>query len=140
MNVRKAKKPTSPIVLRGLIGLPVPSSFDGGAFFAFIPDAPLIVKFAPLRRGISDDKGFGPALALGPLRPMYLKDVGPGRVFTAFKKRAYLLMEVEPGEEGNLVAQLENVDSITNVDFVHGGFDIVCVLEGEYKQATKPSP
>jgi hypothetical protein len=29
---------------------------------------------------------------------------------------------------------LEKLESITNVDFVHGEFDIVCVLEGSYTE------
>ena len=29
---------------------------------------------------------------------------------------------------------MEKLESITNVDFVHGEFDIVCVLEGSYAE------
>lgn len=54
--------------------------------------------------------------------------------FAAFKKRAYLLIEVEPGTEGPIIRQLEKLENITNVDFVHGEFDIVCVLEGSYSE------
>ena len=48
----------------------------------------------------------------------------------AFKKRAYLLIEVDPGNEASLIPQLEKMENVTNVDFVHGEYDIVCVLEG----------
>lgn len=56
-----------------------------------------------------------------------------GGAFTAFKKRAYVLIEVDPGQEGELVSKLENIQSISNVDFVHGSYDIVCVMEGDYQ-------
>ena len=53
--------------------------------------------------------------------------------YTAFKKRAYLLIDVEPGEEAGLIRQLGDQAHVVSTDFVHGGYDIVCVLEGEYR-------
>ena len=55
----------------------------------------------------------------------------------AFKKRAYLLIEVDPGTEASLIRQLEKMENITNVDFVHGEYDVVCVLEGRYSDMDK---
>ena len=57
-----------------------------------------------------------------------------GGAYTAFKKRAYLLIEVEPGTEADLIARLQGLPNVTNADFVHGGYDIVCVLEGEFRE------
>jgi hypothetical protein len=54
--------------------------------------------------------------------------------YTAFKKRAYLLIEVEPGKEAGLIGQLDNQTHVVRADFVHGGYDIVCILEGEYRE------
>jgi hypothetical protein len=54
--------------------------------------------------------------------------------FVAFKKRAYLLIEVDPGSEVDVIHKLEKLDRLTNIDFVHGEFDIVCVLEGSYSE------
>ena len=53
--------------------------------------------------------------------------------YTAFKRRAYLLIEVEPGKEAGLIRQISDQPHVIRADFVHGGYDIVCVLEGEYK-------
>ncbi len=55
----------------------------------------------------------------------------------AFKKRAYLLIEVDPGNEASIIRQLEKMENIINVDFVHGDYDIVCVLEGKYEDMDK---
>lgn len=55
----------------------------------------------------------------------------------AFKKRAYLLIEVEPGHEANIIPELEKMENMTNVDFVHGEYDVVCVLEGKYEDMDK---
>ena len=55
----------------------------------------------------------------------------------AFKKRAYLLIEVDPGNEASIIRQLEKMENVTNVDFVHGECDIVCVLEGRYQDMDK---
>ena len=54
--------------------------------------------------------------------------------YTAFEKRAYLLIEVEPGKEAGLVRQLDELRNVVRSDFVHGGYDLVCILEGEYKE------
>ena len=51
----------------------------------------------------------------------------------AFKKRAYVLIEVDPGSEANVIRELEKMENITNVDFVHGEYDVICVLEGGYQ-------
>jgi hypothetical protein len=56
-----------------------------------------------------------------------------GGAYTAFKNRAYLLIEVKPGSEAGLIAKIEGLPNVVNADFVHGGYDIVCVLEGEFK-------
>ncbi|MFH1821756.1 MAG: Lrp/AsnC ligand binding domain-containing protein [Methanobacteriota archaeon] len=55
----------------------------------------------------------------------------------AFKKRAYLLIGVDPGYEASLIRQLEKMEYITNVDFVHGEYDVVCVLEGKHQDMDK---
>ena len=55
----------------------------------------------------------------------------------AFKKRAYLLIEIDPGNEASIIRQLEKMENMTNVDFVHGEFDVVCVLEGKYQDMDK---
>jgi len=52
----------------------------------------------------------------------------------AFKKRAYMLIEVDPGNEASIIHQLEKMQNVTNVDFVHGEYDVVCVLEGKKYQ------
>ena len=57
--------------------------------------------------------------------------------FAAFKKRAYLLMEVDPGSEAGIIRKLEKIDGIAYVDFVHGDYDIVCVLEGGFPDMDK---
>jgi len=54
--------------------------------------------------------------------------------YTAFEKRAYLLIEVEPGKEAGLIRQLGELRHVIRSDFVHGGYDLVCILEGEYKE------
>lgn len=54
--------------------------------------------------------------------------------FAAFKKRAYLLIIVEPGSEAGIIRKLEKIKDIQYVDFVHGDYDIVCVLEGGYSE------
>lgn len=54
--------------------------------------------------------------------------------FVAFKKRAYILLEVDPGREAEVICKIKKLAKITNVDFVHGEFDIVCVLEGTYSE------
>ncbi len=56
-----------------------------------------------------------------------------GGAYAAFRKRAYLLIEVEPGTEGDVIKRLQELPNVVNVDFVHGGYDIVCVLEGEFR-------
>jgi len=33
----------------------------------------------------------------------------------AFKKRAYLLIEIDPGNEASIIRQLEKMENITNV-------------------------
>ena len=54
--------------------------------------------------------------------------------FAAFKRRAYLLIVVDPGSEAGIIRKLENMNNIKYVDFVHGDYDIVCVLEGGYSE------
>ena len=63
--------------------------------------------------------------------------MGISGALAAFKKRAYLLIEVEPGNEASLIRQLEKMENITNIDFVHGEYDVVCVLEGKYQDMDK---
>lgn len=41
-------------------------------------------------------------------------------------------MEVAPGKEVDIIHQLDKMD-LKFVDLVHGEYDIVCVMEGEYK-------
>jgi len=62
--------------------------------------------------------------------------VGEARLseLTPFKKRAYLLVEVEPGREAEFIRRLEEMDKIVNTDFVHGEYDIVAVLEGDWRE------
>lgn len=54
--------------------------------------------------------------------------------FVAFKKRAYILLEVDPGSEVEVIYKIKKLDKIINIDFVHGEFDIVCLLEGSYSE------
>ncbi len=54
--------------------------------------------------------------------------------FAAFKKRAYLLISVDPGSEAGIIRKLEKMGDIKYIDFVHGEYDIVCVLEGGYSE------
>ena len=63
--------------------------------------------------------------------------MGISGALAAFKKRAYLLIEVEPGNEASLIRQLEKMENIANIDFVHGEYDVVCVLEGKYQDMDK---
>jgi len=60
-----------------------------------------------------------------------------GIALAAFKNRAYLLIEVDPGNEARIIRQLEKMENVTNIDFVHGEYDIVCVLEGRYQDMDK---
>ena len=52
--------------------------------------------------------------------------------FAAFKKRAYLLIEVEPGSESNIIHELGRMKTVMQADLVHGAFDIICVLKGKF--------
>ncbi len=47
--------------------------------------------------------------------------------------RSYLLIEVEPGKEELVIPQLKRMPQISLVDFVHGDYDVVCVLEGSLR-------
>ncbi|MEM2866406.1 MAG: Lrp/AsnC ligand binding domain-containing protein [Candidatus Hadarchaeales archaeon] len=47
--------------------------------------------------------------------------------------RSYLLIEVEPGKEEYVIPQLRKTPHVSMVDFVHGEYDVVCVLEGNVK-------
>jgi len=53
-------------------------------------------------------------------------------------RRAYVLIELEPGKEkefGSALSDiLETTKGISKVDFVYGAFDIVMALEGETKE------
>lgn len=51
--------------------------------------------------------------------------------------RSYLLIEVEPGKEEYVIPQLRRTPSVSLVDFVHGEYDVVCVLEGDVKEVDK---
>jgi hypothetical protein len=55
----------------------------------------------------------------------------------AFKKRAYVLITVRPGYEASVVAEIERVPNVKLSDFVHGEYDVVCVLEGSYEEIDK---
>ncbi|MCQ8898657.1 MAG: Lrp/AsnC ligand binding domain-containing protein [Hadesarchaea archaeon] len=48
--------------------------------------------------------------------------------------RSYVLIEVEPGKEGYVIPQLRKMAHVSAVDFVHGDYDVVCVLEGDLKE------
>ena len=52
----------------------------------------------------------------------------------SFKNKAYILIEVEPGKENELVSELERMSTIEGVDFVHGEYDLVAVLKGDFKK------
>ena len=52
----------------------------------------------------------------------------------SFKNRAYVLIEVEPGKEGSLTRELESVPTVECLDFVHGEYDFVAVLNGDFKK------
>lgn len=51
--------------------------------------------------------------------------------------RSYLLIEVEPGKEEYVIPQLRKTPQVSMVDFVHGEYDVVCVLEGSIKDVDK---
>ncbi len=68
---------------------------------------------------------------------MLIDTGGREKKIAVFKKRAYLLIEVDPGSEADVIRKLEKMKNITYVDFVHGEFDIVCVLEGKYSDMDK---
>ncbi len=55
----------------------------------------------------------------------------------AFKKRAYVLMEVEPGHEVAVIPKIQKMPNVSQADFVHGEYDVVCVLEGNYGDIDK---
>lgn len=52
----------------------------------------------------------------------------------SFKRRAYLLADVKPGKEADTLREIEKMDKVVTVDFVHGEYDIVAVLEGNWKE------
>lgn len=53
---------------------------------------------------------------------------------TVFKKRAYVLVQVRPGYEASVVSEVERIPGVRFSDFVHGEYDVVCVLEGSYEE------
>jgi len=52
----------------------------------------------------------------------------------SFKRRAYLLADVKPGKEADILREIEKMGKVVTVDFVHGEYDIVAVLEGNWKE------
>ena len=68
----------------------------------------------------------------------FLGNLGLGRgsdiagAYAAFGKRAYLLIEVEPGNEVSVINELRKMKKVNSVDPVLGGYDIVCILKGTY--------
>lgn len=48
--------------------------------------------------------------------------------------RSYVLIEVEPGKEDYVIPQLRKMAHVSAVDFVHGDYDVVCILEGDLKE------
>ncbi len=53
---------------------------------------------------------------------------------TSFKRRAYLLIEVEIGKEAALIRSLQRMDKVSSVDLIHGEYDLIAILEGSYKE------
>lgn len=53
---------------------------------------------------------------------------------STFKKRAYVLVTVRPGYEAAVVSEIERIPHVKFSDFVHGDYDVVCVLEGNYEE------
>ncbi|MEM0359369.1 MAG: Lrp/AsnC ligand binding domain-containing protein [Candidatus Hadarchaeales archaeon] len=51
--------------------------------------------------------------------------------------RSYVLVEVEPGKEEYVIPQLRKMPNVTMVDFVHGDYDVVCVLEGPVRDVDR---
>lgn len=52
----------------------------------------------------------------------------------AFKRRAYLLLQVDPGSEASVMRSLQKLERIANVDFIHGEYDFICILEGVHSE------
>jgi hypothetical protein len=52
--------------------------------------------------------------------------------FAAFKKTAYLLIEVDPGSESDIMRELSKMKTVVQADLVHGAYDIICVMKGKY--------
>ena len=46
------------------------------------------------------------------------------------KRKTYLLIRIQPGAESDFYAELKKLPNVINVDFVHGIYDFVVVLEG----------
>ena len=51
-----------------------------------------------------------------------------------FKRRAYLLIQTDPGTETEVMRTLRKMDGIVNIDFIHGEYDFICVLEGQFPE------
>ena len=51
----------------------------------------------------------------------------------SYKNKAYMLIEVEPGKEAETIREIEKMSHVEAVDFVHGEYDIVIVLRGNFK-------
>jgi nitrate reductase NapAB chaperone NapD len=45
--------------------------------------------------------------------------------------RAYILVDIQPGRESDILTHLATVEGIVYADVVHGAFDLVVVLEGD---------
>jgi len=63
--------------------------------------------------------------------------IGMAGGLAAFKKRAYVLVTVRPGYEASVVSEIERIPNVKLSDFVHGEYDVVCVLEGSYEEIDK---
>jgi len=50
-----------------------------------------------------------------------------------YKKRAYLMLEVQPGKEPEIIRALMKIKNIVTVDSVHGEYDLVAVIEGDHR-------
>ncbi len=55
----------------------------------------------------------------------------------SYKNKAYVLIEVEPGRETETIREIEKMERVEAVDFVHGEYDVVTVLKGNFKEVNE---
>lgn len=51
--------------------------------------------------------------------------------------RAYILVDIQPGREPDILSHLSSVKGVIYADVVHGAFDLVVVMEGDLETLDK---